>query len=34
VTVFLSSIFLRERLKATQWLGVALIFAGIVLVNL
>lgn len=34
VTVFLSSIFLRERLKPTQWLGVALIFAGIVLVNL
>ncbi len=34
VTVFLSSIFLRERLKATQWVGVALIFAGIVLVNL
>jgi len=34
VTVFLSSIFLRERLKSTQWLGVALIFTGIVLVNL
>ena len=34
VTVFLSSIFLRERLRATQWLGVVLIFAGIVLVNL
>ncbi len=34
VTVLLSSIFLRERLKATQWLGVVLIFAGIVLVNL
>jgi len=34
VTVILSSIFLRERLKPTQWLGVALIFAGIVLVNL
>ncbi len=34
VTVLLSSIFLRERLKATQWLGVVLIFTGIVLVNL
>ncbi len=34
VTVLLSSVFLRERLKATQWFGVALIFCGIVLVNL
>jgi len=34
VTVFLSSTFLRERLRTTQWLGVVLIFAGIVLVNL
>lgn len=34
VTVLLSWIFLRERLERTQWLGVALIFAGIVLVSL
>jgi drug/metabolite transporter (DMT)-like permease len=34
VTVVLSSIFLRERLERTQWLGIALIFAGIILVNL
>jgi drug/metabolite transporter (DMT)-like permease len=33
VTVLLSSLFLRERLARTQWLGVALIFAGIVLVS-
>jgi drug/metabolite transporter (DMT)-like permease len=33
VTVLLSSIFLRERLERTQWLGIALIFAGIVLVS-
>jgi len=34
VTVLLSSIFLRERLRRSQWLGVALIFTGIVVVNL
>ncbi len=34
VTVFLSRIVLRERLERTQWLGIALIFAGIVLVSL
>jgi drug/metabolite transporter (DMT)-like permease len=33
VTVLLSWIFLRERLERTQWLGVFLIFAGIVLVS-
>ena len=33
VTVVLSWIFLRERLEHTQWLGIALIFAGIVLVS-
>jgi drug/metabolite transporter (DMT)-like permease len=34
VTVLLSSLFLRERLGRTQWLGVALIFAGIIFANL
>lgn len=34
VTVVLSSIFLRERLERTQWLGIGLIFAGIILVSL
>lgn len=34
VTVLLSWIFLRERLERTQWLGIALIFTGIVLVSL
>jgi drug/metabolite transporter (DMT)-like permease len=34
VTVLLSSLFLRERLARTQWLGLALIFAGIILVSL
>jgi uncharacterized membrane protein len=33
VTVLLSWIFLRERLERSQWLGIALIFAGIVLVS-
>lgn len=34
VTVLLSWIFLRERLERGQWLGIALIFAGVVLVSL
>jgi uncharacterized membrane protein len=34
VTVLLSWIFLRERLEPSQWFGIALIFAGIVLVSL
>lgn len=34
VTVLLSWIFLRERLERSQWLGIALIFAGVVLVSL
>jgi drug/metabolite transporter (DMT)-like permease len=34
VTVVLSWIFLHERLERSQWLGIVLIFAGIVLVNL
>jgi drug/metabolite transporter (DMT)-like permease len=34
VTVLLSWIFLRERLDRSQWFGIALIFAGIVLVSL
>jgi len=34
VTVFLGWIFLRERVEKTQWLGVFLIFVGIVLVSI
>jgi drug/metabolite transporter (DMT)-like permease len=34
VTVLLAWIFLRERLEISQWLGIAMIFAGIVLVSL
>jgi drug/metabolite transporter (DMT)-like permease len=34
VTVLLAWIFLRERLERTQWLGIVLIFAGIVMVSL
>lgn len=34
VTVILSWIFLRERLDRTQWIGIVLIFTGIVLVSL
>lgn len=34
VTVLLARIFLRERMERTQWLGIALIFAGIILVSL
>jgi drug/metabolite transporter (DMT)-like permease len=33
VTVVLAWIFLRERLERSQWLGIVLIFAGIVLVS-
>ena len=33
VTVVLSWIFLRERLERSQWLGIVLIFSGIVLVS-
>jgi drug/metabolite transporter (DMT)-like permease len=33
VTVVLSWVFLRERLECSQWLGIVLIFAGIVLVS-
>jgi drug/metabolite transporter (DMT)-like permease len=34
VTVLLSWIFLRERIDRSQWFGILLIFAGIVLVSL
>lgn len=34
VTVLLSWIFLRERIERSQWLGIFLIFTGIVLVSL
>jgi drug/metabolite transporter (DMT)-like permease len=34
VTVLLSWIFLRERIEPSQWFGIVLIFAGIVLVSL
>ena len=34
VTVLLSWIFLRERIDRSQWLGILLIFCGIVLVSL
>ena len=33
VTVLLAWIFLREKLERTQWLGIVLIFVGIVLVS-
>jgi drug/metabolite transporter (DMT)-like permease len=33
VTVVLAWIFLRERLERSQWLGIVLIFAGIILVS-
>ena len=34
VTVLLAWMFLRERLEISQWCGIAMIFAGIVLVSL
>lgn len=34
VTVLLAWIFLRERLERSQWLGIALIFAGIIFVSI
>jgi uncharacterized membrane protein len=34
VTVLLSWIFLRERLERSQWLGIVLIFVGIVCVSI
>ncbi|HEY6467260.1 MAG TPA: DMT family transporter [Candidatus Acidoferrales bacterium] len=34
VTVLLGAIFVREPLRKTQWSGIFLIFAGIILVNL
>jgi drug/metabolite transporter (DMT)-like permease len=34
VTVLLAWIFLRERMERSQWAGIALIFAGVVLVSL
>jgi len=34
VTVLLSWIFLRERLERSQWLGIVLIFMGIVCVSI
>lgn len=34
VTVLLSWIFLREKLEWSQWLGLCVLFAGIVMVNL
>ncbi len=34
VTVLLAWIFLREKLERTQWLGIVLIFLGIVLVSI
>jgi len=34
VTVLLAWIFLREKLERSQWLGIVLIFAGIVLVSI
>jgi drug/metabolite transporter (DMT)-like permease len=34
VTVLLSRVFLREPMERSQWFGIALIFAGIVLVSL
>lgn len=34
VTVLLGAIFIREKIRGSQWCGIALIFAGIILVNL
>ena len=34
VTVLLSWVFLREQIERSQWLGIVLIFVGIVFVSL
>ena len=34
VTLLLAGLVLRERLRAVQWVGVAVILAGILLVSL
>jgi drug/metabolite transporter (DMT)-like permease len=34
ITVILAWIFIRERLQWSQWLGIGVVFAGIVLVNI
>jgi drug/metabolite transporter (DMT)-like permease len=34
VTVLLGAMFVREKIRGSQWCGITLIFAGIVLVNL
>jgi len=34
VTVLFAALFLRERLGRRQWVGVALIFAGVVLISM
>ncbi|MBA2393438.1 MAG: EamA family transporter [Ktedonobacteraceae bacterium] len=34
VTVILAWIFIREHLQWNQWLGIGVVFAGIVLVNI
>jgi drug/metabolite transporter (DMT)-like permease len=34
ITVILAWVFLRERLQWSQWLGIGVVFAGIVLVNI
>jgi drug/metabolite transporter (DMT)-like permease len=33
ITVLLACVFLRERLASLQWFGIALILAGVALVN-
>ncbi|MGH2482178.1 MAG: EamA family transporter [Ktedonobacteraceae bacterium] len=34
VTVLLAAIFLHERLHAIQWLGIALLLAGVIVTHL
>ena len=34
VTVLLAWIFLREKVERSQWFGIVLVFAGIILVSL